>query len=80
MSTSLAAVVFALVGVAAVVGVAWAFYLVGRAEERDREAELAARRPPEPEPKPEPEPPDHAHENGRLVRERRRPLPPRRPG
>jgi hypothetical protein len=76
MSTSLAAVVLALVGVAAVVGVAWAFYLVGRAEERDRAAELAARRPPEPEPEP---PPDQSHENGRIARGRRRPLPPRRP-
>jgi hypothetical protein len=77
MSTSLAAVVLALVGLAAVVGVAWAFYLVGRAEERDREAELAARRPPEPEPEPEKQ--DHSHRNGRIARERRRPLPPRRP-
>jgi hypothetical protein len=62
------------VGVAAVVGVAWAFYLVGRAEDRDRAAEEAARKPP---PKPEPE--DHSHENGRIARERRRPMPPRRP-
>ena len=42
MSTQLTAVVLALVGVAAVVGVAWAFYLVGRAEDRDRAAEEAA--------------------------------------
>jgi hypothetical protein len=76
MSTSLAAVVLALVGVAAVVGVAWAFYLVGRAEDRDRAAAEAARKPPEPEPKPEV---DHSHSNGRIARERRRPLPPRRP-
>ena len=76
MSTSLAAVVLALVGVAAVVGVAWAFYLVGRAEDRERAAELAARRQPPPEPKPKP---DHSHGNGRIARERRRPLPPRRP-
>jgi flagellar basal body-associated protein FliL len=73
MSTSLTAVVLALVGVAAVVGVAFAFYLVGRAEDRDRAAEEAARKPPEPEEE------DHSHENGRLARERRRPLPPRRP-
>jgi hypothetical protein len=72
MSTSLTAVVLALVGVAAVVGVAFVFYLVGRAEDRDRAAEEAARKPPEPEE-------DHSHENGRLARERRRPLPPRRP-
>jgi hypothetical protein len=83
MSTQLTAAVLALVGVAAVVGVAWVFYLVGRAEDRDREAEAAARRPPPP---PEPEdggaPPsaaDHSHENGRIARDRRRPMPPRRP-
>jgi hypothetical protein len=74
MSTSLAAVVLALVGVAAVVGVAWAFYLVGRAEDRDRAAAEAARKPPEPEADS-----DHSHGNGRIARERRRPLPPRRP-
>jgi hypothetical protein len=72
MSTQLTAVVLALVGVAAVVGVAWVFYLVGRAEDRDRAAAEAARKPPEPEP-------DHSHENGRIARERRRPLPRRRP-
>jgi hypothetical protein len=74
MSTQLTAAVLALAGVAAVVGVAWAFYLVGRAEDRDRAAEEAARRPPE-----KPDPHDHSHENGRIARERRRPLPPRRP-
>jgi hypothetical protein len=72
MSTSLTAAVLALVGVAAVVGMAFAFYLVGRAEDRDRAAEEAARKPPEPAP-------DHSDENGRLARDRRRPLPPRRP-
>jgi hypothetical protein len=75
MSTQLTAVVLALVGVAAVVGMAWVFYLVGRAEDRDRAAEEAARQPP---PAPEKEQ-DHSHENGRIARERRRPLPPRRP-
>jgi hypothetical protein len=73
MSTQLTAAVLALVGVAAVVGVAWAFYLVGRAEDRERAAAEAARKPPEPTP------PDHSHENGRIARDRRRPLPPRRP-
>ncbi|HET8757621.1 MAG TPA: hypothetical protein VFM58_16500 [Solirubrobacteraceae bacterium] len=73
MSTELTAVVLALVGVAAVVGIAWVFYLVGRAEDRDRAAAEAARRPPPPEP-----PPDHSHENGRIARERRRPIPRRR--
>jgi len=74
MSTELTAVVLALVGVAAVVGIAWVFYLVGRAEDRDRAAAEAARRPPSPEPADH-----HSHENGRIARERRRPLPPRRP-
>jgi hypothetical protein len=73
MSTELTAVVLALVGVAAVVGIAWVFYLVGRAEDRDRAAEEAARTPPPPDP------PDHSHENGKVARERRRPLPRRRP-
>ena len=73
MSTELTAVVLALVGVAAVVGIAWVFYLVGRAEDRDRAAAEAARRPPPPEP-----PEDHSHENGRIARERRRPIPRRR--
>jgi hypothetical protein len=77
MSTELTAVVLALVGVAAVVGLAWVFYLVGRAEDRDRAAAEAARQPPPPEP--EKEAPDHSHENGRIARERRRPLPRRRP-
>ena len=37
-------------------------------------AEEAARRPPE-----KPDPHDHSHQNGRVARDRRRPLPPRRP-
>jgi len=73
MSTELTAAVLALVGVAAVVGIAWVFYLVGRAEDRDRAAEEAARTPPPPDR------PDHSEENGRVARDRRRPLPPRRP-
>jgi hypothetical protein len=73
MSTQLTAAVLALVGVAAVVGIAWIFYLVGRAEDRDRAAEAEANKPPPPEPE------DHSHENGRIARERRRPMPPRRP-
>jgi len=76
MSTELTAVVLALVGVAAVVGIAWVFYLVGRAEDRDRAEAEAARKPPPPEP---PQHDDHSHENGRIARDRRRPLPPRRP-
>ena len=74
MSTELTAVVLALVGVAAVVGIAWVFYLVGRAEDRDRAAEEEARRPPPAEPTG-----DHSRENGKVARDRRRPLPPRRP-
>jgi hypothetical protein len=73
MSTQLTAAVLALVGVAAVLGVAWVFYLVGRAEDRDRAAAVAAQKPPPP-----PEP-DHSADNGRIARERRRPLPRRRP-
>jgi hypothetical protein len=75
MSTQLTAVVLALVGVTAVVGVAWVFYLVGRAEDRDREEAAAKARPPEPEHHPD----DHSASNGRIARERRRPMPPRRP-
>ena len=78
MSTTLVAALLALTGIVAVAGVSYVFYLVGRAEDRDR---AAAETPPEPKPKtasPEP-PPDHGHRNGRIARERRRPLPPRRP-
>jgi hypothetical protein len=79
MSTEMTAVVLALVGVAAVVLVAWAFYLVGRAEDRDREAARKQQQePPPPSPRHE-EPPHSAQQPGRA-RERRRPLPPRRPG
>jgi len=74
MSTTTAAIVLTVVGLLAVAGVSYAFYLVGRAEDRERAAEEAARKPP-----PEPEPEDHSHENGRIARERRRPMPPRRP-
>ena len=73
MSTELTAVVLALVGVAAVVGIAWVFYLVGRAEDRDRAAAEADRAPPAPK-----DDADHSHENGRIARERRRPMPRRR--
>jgi hypothetical protein len=76
MSTPLVAALLALAGILAVVAVSYVFYLVGRAEDRDRAAAAAK----EPEPKPKPEPgPDHSARNGRLARERRRPLPPRRP-
>jgi hypothetical protein len=75
MSTQLTAAVLALAGVAAVVGVAWVFYLVGRAEDRDRAEAAARRKEQEPPPKPAE---DHSAGNGRIARERRRPLPPRR--
>jgi hypothetical protein len=74
MSTPLTAAVLALVGMAAVVGVSWVFFLIGRAEDRDRAEAAAKARPPEPEPEH-----DHSPGNGRIARERRRPLPPRRP-
>ena len=74
MSTELAAALLALAGIVAVAGVSWVFYLVGRAEDRDR-AEAARQRPPPPDPKPD----EHPERNGHLARERRRPLPPRRP-
>jgi hypothetical protein len=73
VSTTAIAIILAGVGILAVIGVSWAFYLVGRAEDRDR---AAAASPPEPEPKPEV---DHSHSNGRIARDRRRPMPPRRP-
>jgi hypothetical protein len=76
MSTPLTAAVLALAGVAAVVGLAWVFYLVGRAEDRDRAEAKAKAQPPEP---PEHGPDEHSASNGRIARERRRPMPPRRP-
>jgi hypothetical protein len=75
MSTEVAAVVLALAGVVAVVAISWVFYRIGKAEDREREA-AQARRPPPPPPEAEPEPPADNH---RIARDRRRPLPPRRP-
>jgi prepilin signal peptidase PulO-like enzyme (type II secretory pathway) len=74
------AVALALIGCAAVAAVAIAFYQVGRAEDREREAAEAERARREAPPAP-PGPPTHtppAHGQG-LARERRRPRPPRRP-
>jgi hypothetical protein len=73
MSTTMVAALLALAGVIAVIAVSYVFYLVGRAEDRDRAA--AAKPPPPP---PDPGPDEHPERNGRLARERRRPLPPRR--
>ena len=72
MSTQVAAAVLALAGVAAVVAVSWVFYRIGKAEDREREAA----RPPPPPPEEERDP--HADDH-RVARDRRRPLPPRRP-
>ena len=74
MSTELAAAVLALAGIIAVAGVSWIFYLVGRAEDRDRAEAMRKAQPP-----PEATPDEHPERNGHLARERRRPLPPRRP-
>ena len=74
MSTELVAALIALAGILAVVGVSWVFYLIGRAEDRDRAEAMRKAAPPEPEPTNER--PEH---NGRVARERRRPMPPRRP-
>jgi hypothetical protein len=74
MSTELVAALLALAGILAVVGVSWVFYLVGRAEDRDR-AEAMRKAAPPPEAKGD----EHPERNGHVARERRRPLPPRRP-
>ena len=76
MSTTTAAILLAVAGIVAVAGVSWVFYLVGRAEDRDR---AEAMRKTEPPPEPEPKHDEHPERNGRLARERRRPMPPRRP-
>jgi hypothetical protein len=73
MSTEVAAAVLALAGVAVVVAISWVFYRIGRAEDRERaEAEAEERRKHEG---------DGAgdHRAPGVARERRRPLPPRRP-
>jgi len=74
MSTTLVAALLALVGVLAVIAVSYAFYVIGRAEDRDR---AAAAKPPPPER--ETRRPGADHQAPGLARERRRPLPPRRP-
>jgi hypothetical protein len=72
MSTTLAAILIALAGVIGVLAVSYTFYVVGRAEDREREASAVPEAPPEPAPEP-PAP-------GEIARERRRHRPPRRPG
>jgi hypothetical protein len=81
MSTTLVAALLAGFGLLAVLAVSYAFYLVGRAEDRDRER-AAPPAAPHPDPDPERPPhrsPDHPQGEHRVARERRRPLPPRRP-
>ncbi len=77
MSTTLVAALLAGVGLAAVLAVSYAFYLVGRAEDRDRERAVPSAAP-EPE-RPPHRTPEHEEPDHRLARDRRRPLPPRRP-
>jgi hypothetical protein len=72
MSTEVAAAVLALAGVAAVAAVSWLFYRIGRSEDREREQLERERAEREREHRDEPGAPG-------LARERRRPLPPRRP-
>ena len=72
MSTTLVAALLAGLGVVAVLAVSYVFYLVGRAEDRERESAAPAAPP-------APEPVDEPARRGELARERRRPLPPRRP-
>ena len=71
-STAGVAVAVALIGTAAVLAVSLAFFAVGRSEDRARAEEMARRQPPA---APDP-PPGEEH----PARDRRRPLPPRRPG
>jgi hypothetical protein len=77
MSTTLVAALLAGFGLLAVLAVSYAFYLVGRAEDRDRES-AAAPPPPDPE-RPAHRSADHPEGEHRVARDRRRPLPPRRP-
>jgi hypothetical protein len=77
MSTTLVAALLAAAGLVAVLAVSYAFYLVGRAEDRDRaKATAPAETEPERPSHRTAEPGDHEH---RVARDRRRPLPPRRP-
>ena len=77
MSTTLVAALLAGIGLLAVLAVSYAFYLVGRAEDRDRQAAQPAP-PPEPE-RPAHRAPEHGGHEHRVARDRRRALPPRRP-
>lgn len=78
MSTTLVAALLAGFGLLAVLAVSYAFYLVGRAEDRDRESAAPLPREPEPE-RPSHRTAEHQEPDHRVARDRRRPLPPRRP-
>jgi hypothetical protein len=77
MSTTLVAALLAGLGLLAVLAVSYAFYLVGRAEDRDRER--SAPPPPPDAERPAHRSPEHQEPDHRVARDRRRPLPPRRP-
>ena len=79
MSTTLVAALLAGFGLLAVLGVSYAFYLVGRAEDRDREASAPPPPPPADPDRPAHRPAEHPVAAHRVARDRRRPLPPRRP-
>jgi hypothetical protein len=77
MSTTLVAALLAGFGLLAVLAVSYAFYLVGRAEDRDRESSTPP--PPPDAERPAHRSPEHQEPDHRVARDRRRPLPPRRP-
>ncbi len=79
MSTTLVAALLAGIGLLAVLAVSYAFYLVGRAEDRDREASAPPPPPPADPERPAHRSADHPEAAHRVARDRRRPLPPRRP-
>jgi hypothetical protein len=80
MSTTLAAILIALVGVIGVLGVSYTFYVVGRAEDRDRAQAPERPAPPAGEPERGPEPEADHPQPGEIARKRSRRRPPRRPG
>ena len=77
-STAATAVAIALIGCAAVGAVSLAFFAIGEAEDRDREA-TASKLPTEPDAPPPSEEDPHPRTLG-LGPDRRRGRPPRRPG
>ena len=79
MSTTLVAALLAGIGLLAVLAVSYAFYLVGRAEDRDREASRRPRRRRRIRSARRTGPPSIRRHEHRVARDRRRPLPPRRP-